>query len=172
VTDWSRIDLYWTASYAIVAERHGREAQESLAHAAGNGSMSANERLEATFRATSEASLAAVALYLGAISAQRFCSRDDMPAPPLSSDELDRLVAASQHIRDFVMHWDDKRDDPATRLVVSSESITLTAPSGRRGKRPLTTWQIPWVAFLDLARTLHHWASTLLLSEVEAGAGQ
>lgn len=78
--------------------------------------------------AIGDASQGAVSLYLAADAATRFCSRYPTPGP-LGRSGLAEVVSSSKHLRDAVMHWDDKgRRDPDMTLLVDGRGIVAVAP--------------------------------------------
>jgi hypothetical protein len=81
--------------------------------------------------AVGEASQGVVSLFLAAEAATRFCSRYPTPGP-LGRSRLEAVLRSSRHMRDAVMHWDDKgRRDAGTSLHVNGNGIAVVAPPPR-----------------------------------------
>jgi hypothetical protein len=78
--------------------------------------------------AVGEASQGVISLFLAAQAATRFCSRYPTPGP-LGRSRLAAVLGSSRHMRDAVMHWDEKgRRDLETALVVDGIGIAIAAP--------------------------------------------
>jgi hypothetical protein len=78
--------------------------------------------------AIGEASQGVLSVFLAAHAAARFCSRYPTPGP-LGRSRLAAVLRSSKHLRNAVMHWDDKgQRDPETTLFVDGTGIAAAAP--------------------------------------------
>jgi hypothetical protein len=106
--------------------------------------------------AIGEASQGVVSLFLAAEAAMRFCSRYPTPGP-LGRRRLDAVLRSARHMRDAVMHWDDKgRRDPETTLVVDGTGIAIAAPP-KRGNASVVDG-LAWKEYETAAERLLVWA--------------
>ena len=77
--------------------------------------------------AVGEASQGALSLFLAIEAATRFCSRYPTPGP-LGRRRLAALLTSTRHLRDAVMHWDEKGRRAETLLRVDGRGIAVVAP--------------------------------------------
>jgi hypothetical protein len=128
------------------------------------------EGADATLRSLGEASMAVVALYLAAHAAQIACDELDNPGP-LGRRRLDELVSTAEHLRDCVMHWDDKgRSGTPSGLMVTSLDVLAHGPARPGARGPDTVAGITWNLFESHLERLVRWAE-FLLNERAAATG-
>jgi hypothetical protein len=103
-----------------------------------------------------EASQGVVSLFLAAEAATRFCSRYPTPGP-LGRSRLAALLTSTRHMRDAVMHWDDKgRRDPETSLLVDGRGIAVVAPTHHSSAS--VVHGLVWKEYETAAHRLLTWA--------------
>jgi hypothetical protein len=115
-----------------------------------------------TARALGEASMAAVALYLAAHAAERYCKEQDTPGP-LGRHRLAELVSTAEHMRDCVMHWHDKAQAASPAFLSVTEHDVLVVGAARPGARgPSTIAGLSWRQLELHADRLRRWAEFAL----------
>jgi hypothetical protein len=113
---------------------------------------------DAAVRATGAAGLSGLSLYLALAATQRHVKATSDASVPFEEPELDRLIEVTRHVRDSVVHWDDKLGrDPKTFIAFSDHDLVVLAPSGQSG--PTTVVAIAWEALTDAARRCRDWAT-------------
>ena len=115
--------------------------------------------MDASVRVLGEASLAAVALYLAARSAQIYCEKHKEPGP-LGRRRLDELVSTAEHLRDCVMHWEDKARAASPAFLNVTDRDVLVMGSNRR--RRSASAGITWHLFESYVDRLRRWAEFML----------
>jgi hypothetical protein len=98
---------------------------------------------DSSLRVIGEGSMAAVSLYLAARAAQRYCEEHNEPGP-LGRRRLDELVSTAEHLRDCVMHWDDKGREasPAFLNVTDHDLVVLGSARDRQSTIAGLTWKM------------------------------
>jgi hypothetical protein len=122
---------------------------------------------DSSLRVIGEASMAALSLYLAAHAAQRYCAETDNPGP-LGRPKLDALVSTTEHMRDCVMHWDDKgRAESPAFLEVTDRDVLVVGAARPVAKGPSTIAGLPWRMFESYADRLRRWAEFKLDERLE-----
>jgi hypothetical protein len=123
---------------------------------------------DGALRVAGEASMAAVALYLAARAAQRACDELDNPGP-IGRRRLDELVSTTQHMRDCVMHWDDKAVAASPAFLNVTDRDLMVLGAARPGaKGPSTIAGLTWQLFESYADRLRRWAEYVLDARLAA----
>jgi len=113
---------------------------------------------DSSLRVIGEASMASVALYLAARSAQLYCDEYKEPGP-LGRRKLDGLVLTAEHMRDCVMHWDGKARAASPAFLNATDRDVLVIGSDRgRSTYAGITWQL----FESYVDRLRRWAEFML----------
>jgi hypothetical protein len=121
-------------------------------------------------RVVGEASQALLAIYLAATAADRHAKAIDNPGP-LGETRHAELIAHSRHMRDTLMHWDQKGGrDPSTFLNITETHVTVYAPHGRTDPASPVLADLSWKVIEDSAERLHRWAVDLLDEDVSSAA--
>jgi hypothetical protein len=117
-----------------------------------------------TLRVLGEGSVAAILLYLTVSAAKIYCRLDNNPGP-IGRDRLDHLLHEAEHMRDCVIHWDDKANDtPGGFIGVTNLDLQLVGSGRRRGGRqPIAV--ISWDDFEDAVTRLDRWAAAVLAED-------
>jgi len=117
-----------------------------------------NRSPEAAVRATGAAGLAGLSLYLALAATQRHVDATSDPSAPFEEAELGPLIEVTRHVRDAVVHWEEKLGrDPKTFLAFSDEDLVVLAPGGQSG--PTKVVAIAWERVTDAARRCRDWAT-------------
>lgn len=169
-----RVDALNRRVDEIVAARTGRPRRDSdltvvLVHAAAairrSHDVAAAVKAakggdrESPTRAAGDASQAVVSLYLAAAGTRRYCIEHD-ESGPLGRKALDELVEVARHLRDAVMHWDDKMNrDPETFIVVTDADVLALAPPAPKNPGPSSVVGISWKRLEGNAARLQRWAA-------------
>ena len=143
-------DLTTIVIHAEAALRRKRETLEALDRRKPDNDSIPSEV------AVGAASQGVLSLFLAADAATRFCSRYQTPGP-LGRSRLEAVLTSTRHMRDAVMHWDDKgRRDPETTLLVDGRGIAAVAPP--RGSSISIAGGLVWKEYETVANRLLTWA--------------
>lgn len=145
---------------------HGRAAGERARAAMAAGSRERRESLVEPLRATAFAEVAGatahatLSFFLASSAAERYCDANDEPGP-LGRRRLREAVQIATHLRNAVMHWDDKlKADPETTIAVSETAIVVIAPPGAPWQKTDTVvTMLTWRDLVDWSNRLEFWAT-------------
>ncbi len=154
--DHARAALLMVVVHASSALRYRHAALDALAD---------RDAPDRSLRVIGEASMAAVSLFLAARAAQRYCEEEEDESGPLGRRRLGELVATTEHLRDCVMHWDDKARATSPAFLNVTEHDVLVLGSDRRRQSAIAG--LTWRRFESDADRLRRWAEYKL----EAGEG-
>ena len=144
-------DVFMALVYSTAAISQSEAALEALVEARDAQSA------DAAIRGTGAAALSGLALYLALSATRRHLTSAANASAPFELAELDRLIEAAQHLRDSVVHWDDKLDrDARTFLAFSDVELVVYAPSGKTGPVQIAT--LSWEEITDAGRRCRDWA--------------
>jgi hypothetical protein len=117
----------------------------------------ASKSVDPVILGTGAAGLCGLALHLALAATRRHAKATDDLTVPFTLAELDGLIEATLHVRDSVVHWDDKLGrDPKTFLAFSRVELMVYAPSGKAG--PIQIANLSWDTIADAARRCRDWA--------------
>lgn len=117
-------------------------------------------------RALGEAEMAALSFYLAAWATRLACIELDNPGP-IGRRRLDELISNAEHMRDCVMHWDDKAraKTPAFLSITERDILVVGSARGRS-----TIAGLSWKRFDEYARRLGSWAEFHLAARIASAA--
>jgi hypothetical protein len=111
-------------------------------------------------RALGDASQAIVALYLALAAAARYRELTGQPGP-IGGGRLSELETALTHMRDAVMHWEDKAGRVSgSGIGVTDGEVFVVAPPGKV-ETTARLVGLTWNDFEDCALRLERWANAI-----------
>lgn len=160
------LDIFIALVYSTVAIAQADAALAAVASAQeATRTADAVGALEAAIQGTGAASICGLALYLALAGARRHAASTGDTTGPFDTVELDELVETTRHMRDSVVHWDEKVGrDPKTFLAFNEENLIVLAPSGKTSNMRVA--YLSWREIAAASRRCRDWARTVVTPPV------